>query len=385
MINKFFEKADKKSRKLKIKKTFNQENKMSSTKTNSITITVKGNKGISKRTGQAKGGKVVRGNTIIVKSNFKTAAKAGHAKKDKNGNFIKDKNGKVERYTRAEAKASQKAAGGHAAASLNYMENHGAKDLENSNDLESALYNEEGERLTREQVNELTNNLKEEGVEAFRRTVIDPGQQDNISREEMVTLVKESMNEYMAQTGKNFDFKIAVHTDKLEHGGNIHAHVLSTGSGKDINMNKTQLNTFKNIVADKTEQLLAAKDLEKEDSLDKTVDKYLSEEKNMNQERSLGKNEEKSINLENVNDNSNSSEKSLNNDTHKDSFDIMRRDEQNELGSKGVLDNKYENDKDLVNTKDRENEFSLGELDKKENSHSRDHEQSQSQSNSLSK
>lgn len=260
-FNKFFNNKDEQNIRLKLSKASKSELKVSksSSKDNSPSLKIKG-----KKSGgfASKGGSVVRGQTVIVKSNYQMA---GRQQKDGT------------RATKAQV-------GSHASASLEYMNNHGAEDIKDQ-DL-SNIYDENGDRLSQKEFKELKNEWNEnKEFLGMRRTVIDPGQQDYISREKMVDLVKGSMEDFMQKTDKSFDYKIAIHTDKIETGGNIHAHVITTGTNRDINMTRGQLKDFKEIVAKKTEQTLLQKDL----SLDKSINKKLDKEIAKTQEKNVSK------------------------------------------------------------------------------------------------
>lgn len=147
-----------------------------------------------------KGGVVVNKQSIIVKTNFEMSGRL-------------NKNGK---------RPSSKEVGNHASASLNYIDNHGSKDLDNNEEL-SNTYHENGERMTKDEFKELQSDLKND-VQAFRRIIIDCGQKD-FSRDDLNKLVVESMQNFKELSGKNFEFKFAVHTDTQQ----IHSHVICYG------------------------------------------------------------------------------------------------------------------------------------------------------------
>ena len=196
--------------------------------------------------GTKKGGVVYGNKSIVVKSNYTVA-----------GRRYKD------------GIASRKQVGSHAAASLQYMDNHGSKDIE---DVQlSNIYDENGDRLTKEELKETLQSLRnDEENQAMRRTMIDVGQND-LTREELSQIVRDSMFEFMEATDKSFDFKYAIHTNTDQ----IHAHVLSTGDAKEIMINKEQLQELKLIIAEKTEEVYKAREL----SLDKQIDKAIDQEK----------------------------------------------------------------------------------------------------------
>lgn len=196
----------------------------------------------------SKGGVVVKNQTVIVKSNYEIAGKL-------------NKSGK---------RPNSKAVGTHASASLSYMENHGAKDLEYEEGLTNT-YDQNGERMSKEDFGALKKEL-DEGISAFRRTVIDIGQ-DELDREDLNRLVRESMQDFKQQSGKDFEYAYAIHTD-TDHP---HAHILSYGDSHEINMTKEHLQIFKEIVADKTEELLNDRTLEHDRDLTLTqkIDKEI--------------------------------------------------------------------------------------------------------------
>lgn len=195
----------------------------------------------------SKGGVVVNRQTVVVKSNFEMAGRL-------------NKSGK---------RPNAKAVGSHASASLNYMNNHGANDLEKNEEL-SNTFDAEGNRMDKEAFEALKAELNE-GIGAFRRIVIDAGQE--FDREEMNRLVNETMQSFQQHSGKQFDYAFAVHND-TDH---IHAHVLAYGQSSEINMTKDHLQLFKEIAGEKTNELLVEKELEQERhlSLHQQIDKAM--------------------------------------------------------------------------------------------------------------
>ena len=196
----------------------------------------------------SKGGVVVNKQSIIVKTNFEMAGRL-------------NKSGK---------RPTSKEVGTHASASLNYMDNHGSKDLENDTSLANT-YHENGERMTKEEFKELDKDLKED-TQAFRRIIIDTGQKE-FNREDLNKLVRESMQDFKEQNGKDFEFKFAIHTDTEQ----IHAHITAFGSNADINFTKEHLQSFKEIVGEKSEEILLDKQLEqdRELTLNQLIDKQM--------------------------------------------------------------------------------------------------------------
>lgn len=195
-----------------------------------------------------KGGVVVNKQSIIVKTNFEMSGRL-------------NKSGK---------RPTSKEVGSHASASLNYIDNHGSKDLENDTSLANT-YHENGERMTKEEFKELDKDLKED-TQAFRRIIIDTGQKE-FNREDLNKLVRESMQDFKEQNGKNFEFKFAIHTDTEQ----IHAHITAFGSNADINFTKEHLQSFKEIVGEKSQEILLDKQLEqdRELTLNQLIDKQI--------------------------------------------------------------------------------------------------------------
>lgn len=200
----------------------------------------------------SKRGVVLRGKTIIVKSNFQMAGRL-----NQQGNRL-----------------NAKTIGSHASASLTYMDNHGAKDLEYEEGLANT-YDKNGERMSTDDLDALNKELNE-GVNAFRRMIIDIGSGE-LERGDLDQIVRETMQNFQEKSGKDFEYVYAIHTD-TDH---THAHVLSYGDSHEINMTKEHLQLFKELVADKTEELLNDRSLEHDrdltliQQLDKEIDGVL--------------------------------------------------------------------------------------------------------------
>ena len=180
--------------------------------------------------------KAGNGINVVVKSNYAMSGRL--------------KNGK---------RISKKAVKSLSTASLDYISNHGNKDLENSEEL-SSLYDSNGERLSKEEFKELKKEIyQDDSLTAMRRIVISP--KEDIPREDMKSLTVEIMRDFEEQTGKNLNYHFAVHTD-TEH---IHSHVVITGTNRDINFTKEQLQKFREISEEKTLQYTKeqTKELEK--------------------------------------------------------------------------------------------------------------------------
>lgn len=194
-----------------------------------------------------KGGVVVNKQSIIVKTNFEMSGRL-------------NKSGK---------RPTSKEVGSHASASLSYIDNHGSKDLENIEEL-SNTYNELGSRITKDELKELQSDLKND-IQSFRRIIIDCGQRD-LNRDDLNKLVVETMQNFKELSGKNFEFKFAIHTDTEQ----IHSHIIAYGRNSDINFTKEHLQNFKVLVGEKTQDILLDKQLEKDRDL--TLNKQINEE-----------------------------------------------------------------------------------------------------------
>ena len=174
-----------------------------------------------------KKGVVVNKQSIVLKTNFEMAGKM-----NKKG-----------------LRPTSKQVVSHASASLNYIDNHGSKDLEKNEEI-SNIYDKNGDLIPKEELEQIKKDL-DNGIQGFRRTMIDVGQKD-FSRDDLNKLVRESMQKLMEKTGKSFEYNFAIHTN-TEH---IHAHILSYGKNSDINLTKEQLQIFKEIIGSKTEEIL---------------------------------------------------------------------------------------------------------------------------------
>ena len=158
-------------------------------------------------------------------------------------------------------RVSVKAVKSLSSASLDYISNHGNRDLENNEEL-SSLYDSDGERLSKEEFKELKKEIYQDNeLTAMRRIVISP--KEELSREDMKDLTLEIMKSFEDQTGKNFNYHFAIHTD-TDH---IHSHVVITGTNRDINLTKEQLQTFKDIASEKTLEMTKERDIEIEKDL----------------------------------------------------------------------------------------------------------------------
>jgi hypothetical protein len=180
-----------------------------------------------------KKGVVVNKQSVVLKTNFEMSG----------------------RMNKKGLRPNSKHVGSHASASIAYMDNHGSKDLEKNEEL-SNIYNKDGDLVLKEELEKIKKDLNN-GIQGFRRSMIDIGQK-NFNRDDLNKLVRESMQNLQEQIGKNFEYNYAIHTN-TEH---IHAHVLSYGKNSDINLTKEQLQMFKQIVGDKTNEILLEKELD---------------------------------------------------------------------------------------------------------------------------
>lgn len=180
-----------------------------------------------------KKGVIVNKQSIVLKTNFEMSG----------------------RLNKKGLRPTSKQIGTHASSSLNYMDNHGSKDLERNEEL-SNIYDKNGDLILKDEFEQIKKDLSN-GVQAFRRSMIDVGQKD-FSRDDLNKLVRESMQILMEKTGKSFEYTYAIHTN-TEH---IHAHIVSYGKNSDINLTKEQLQIFKEIIGSKTNDILLEKELE---------------------------------------------------------------------------------------------------------------------------
>lgn len=188
-----------------------------------------------------KKGVVVNKQSVVLKTNFEMSG----------------------RMNKKGLRPTSKQVGTHASSSLNYMDNHGSKDLEKEVEL-SNIYDKYGDLISKEELEQIKKDL-DNGIQGFRRTMIDVGQKD-FNRDDLNKLVRESMQSLMEKTGKNFEYNFAIHTN-TEH---IHAHILSYGKNSDINLTKEQLQIFKEIIGSKTEEILL--DMQKELKRDEVLE-----------------------------------------------------------------------------------------------------------------
>lgn len=191
------------------------------------------------KSSQSKNGFIVNNQTIMIKTNYEMSGK----------------------FNKQGIRPTQKQVGSHAAASLDYIDNHGSKDLEEDIEL-SNTYDKYGDLISKEDFKEIKNDIKE--VDSFRRTIVSLGQND-LDRNDLNKIIRESMQNFKSDTFKDFSYVYSIHTDT----DNLHAHVLSYGSKSDINLTKSNLQNLKQEFADKTEEILLEKVIEQK--LDKEI------------------------------------------------------------------------------------------------------------------
>ena len=193
---------------------------------------------------------VTKGVNVIVKTNFVMAGR-----KQQNG-----------------TRTTKEAVGSHASAAINYIENHGGEDLEQDETV-SNLYDETGNRISKEDFQKLRASLEKDGdVSAMRRVVISP--KEDLTRDEMKDLTMKTFQEFQERTGKNLNFKFAIHTDT----DNIHSHIVITGTNADINFSKKQLGMLKSIATERTKEIEKERNLEKSISIQKEIVKDIRQE-----------------------------------------------------------------------------------------------------------
>jgi hypothetical protein len=245
-----------------------KENETSNSNSNSLNTSTSAHIGSSHSSGSKtyslkndfsyKKGVVINKQSVVLKTNFEMSG----------------------RMNKKGLRPTSKQIGTHTSASLNYMENHGAKDLENSEEL-SNIYDKEGELILKNELEQIKKDLND-GVQGFRRTMIDVGQKE-FDRDDLNKLVRESLQSLQERTGKSFEYNYAIHTN-TEH---IHAHVLSYGKNSDINLTKEQLQMFKQIIGDKTQEILLEKELEIKRDKDLGLEKGKNIGKNLDNKNEL--------------------------------------------------------------------------------------------------
>ncbi len=175
---------------------------------------------------------IVNGKTIVVKTSFN---QSGYNKNT----------GKV---------VTKNQIGMHSANNIDYINREDRnKDIEEDSDL-SNIYDGE-KQLSNEELKNIKEELAQDGTPAFRRIIVSTGHE--MSRDEMIDIVRNTMQRFQEETGKSFDdYHFAVHTNT----DNVHAHININGSKSAINWSNEQLQMFKIISAEETKKALDERD-----------------------------------------------------------------------------------------------------------------------------
>lgn len=169
---------------------------------------------------------------------------------------------------------SKKDIAGAVAASQSYAGREAAQDKEQPKDESlSNLYDLNGNKLSKEELANKEQELKENGVSAMRRGVISPDPKLGLSTEDIKDIAAKTIKEFQYQTNKEFNGTIAVHSDT----DTKHAHFGIYGDKKSIKWSKKELQKFKDIARAKTDELVKQK--EAEQKLFKQEDKSQSIQK----------------------------------------------------------------------------------------------------------
>lgn len=192
--------------------------------------------------------------------------------------------------------------GSTAASSLNYIDRDSANEL-NDNDELSNTYTMD-KQLSKDELEDVKNDLKENGVEGLRRDIISLNHDKELDKDDHVEIVRNAVHRFKEETGKEFNSYMSFHTN-TEHK---HVHLNSTGSKDDVKFTKEQLQHFKVIVAQESAKKLDEKQLGHK--LDRYIEK---EEKTLENHRKLEKvmNNSKEENKNLINDRNNKLEKAF--------------------------------------------------------------------------
>jgi len=112
---------------------------------------------------------------------------------------------------------------------------------------ESSLVDERGELyyrgetiLDKNEIQEWKKSLREE-YSYERRMIFSPADPD-MSKEDLLSVVRDSIDKHQMETGKNYEFFVSVH----DHNGRIHAHVVCFSEDKeDIAMHREEINSMR--------------------------------------------------------------------------------------------------------------------------------------------
>ncbi len=175
---------------------------------------------------------------VIIKTNY------AYAGKQRDGSF-----------------KSKKDIAGAVAASQNYTGREAAQDKEQTKDESlSSLYNLNGNRLSKQELADKQQELKENGISAMRRGIISPDPKLGLSTEDIKDIAAKTIKEFQYQTGKEFSGTIAVHSDT----DTKHAHFSIYGDKKSIKWSKKEHQKLKDIARAKTDEVVKQREAERE-------------------------------------------------------------------------------------------------------------------------
>lgn len=147
------------------------------------------------------------------------------------------------------------------AANQSYTSRESAQDKEQPKDENlSNLYDLNGNRLSKEELANKEQELKENGISAMRKGIISPDPKLGLSTEDIKDIAAKTIKEFQYQTGKEFNGTIAVHNDT----DTKHAHFGIHGNKQSIKWSKKELQKFKDIARTKTDELVKQKEAERE-------------------------------------------------------------------------------------------------------------------------
>lgn len=154
---------------------------------------------------------------------------------------------------------TKEAVGKGAASALSYINRSDSVQDIQKNEEESLVYNMEKQLSSTEFIEKIDE--YKQGKEAFHHLVISPGQ--DLSRDEMISLARNTLAKFQEKTGKKLECHFAFHTDKGrdEEGKfiNSHIHVIAVGSKSDVRFTPAQLQEFKVIACQETVKKLIDK------------------------------------------------------------------------------------------------------------------------------
>lgn len=172
---------------------------------------------------------------------------------------------------------SKKDIAGAVAASQSYTAREAAQDKEQTRDESlSSLYDLNGNRLSKQELADRQQELKDNGVSAMRRGIISPDPKLGLSAEDIKDIAAKTIKEFQYQMGKEFSGTIAVHSDT----DTKHAHFSIYGDKKSIKWSKKELQKLKDIARAKTDEVV--KQREEEQKL------YRQEDKTQNIQKDKG-------------------------------------------------------------------------------------------------